>query len=256
MRTVKEIYDYLNEVMPFGMQDTWDNSGLLVNSGRPVTKILTCIDAPMDIVKKAEALGCDMIVTHHPIIFNGMKSLDLTTPGGYALAKGISVISCHTNLDCCDHNLSDIMCERLGLKGYGAVEINREYNGKPVGYGRYADCQPMTPDELAKLCKSAYGCVSIRYVKGDAPITKLACLSGAGSDFWMNAMKEGAEAYVTADVKHHEFLDAKNAGFTIIDCGHYETETWAADYLAELLGSKFSDIEIVTSRLDDYFHTI
>ncbi len=256
MITPKEIYDFLNTVAPFGMQDTWDNSGLLVDCGKPVTRILTCIDAPLDIVKKAEELGCDMIVTHHPIIFNGMKSLDTATPGGYALANGISVISCHTNLDCCDYNLSDIMCERLGLKGYGGVEINREYNGQPVGYGRYADCEPITPDELAKKCKEAYGCTSIRYVKGNSPITKIACLSGAGSDFWMKAMNEGAQAYVTADVKHHEFLDAKNAGFTLIDCGHYETECWAADYLAKLISEKFPEIEIVPSMLEDYFHTV
>ncbi len=256
MYSVKDIYDYLDSVAPFGMQDSWDNSGLLVDCAKPVTKILTCIDAPMDIVMKAEALGCDLIVTHHPIIFNGMKQLDTTTPGGYAFSRGISVISCHTNLDCCEHNLSDIMCERLGLKGYGAVEVNREFDGKPVGYGRYADCEPMTPEELAKRCKEAYSCTSIRYVKGDSPITKIAFLSGAGSDFWMNALKDGAQAYVTADVKHHEYLDAKRAGMTVLDCGHYETEVWAADCLAELLRKKLSDIEIIPSKLDDYFHTV
>ena len=256
MPNVKEIFDFLNTVAPFGMQDTWDNSGLLVNCENEVHKILTCIDATMDIVKKAEALGCDLIVTHHPIIFNGVKQLDTSFPGGYAFSKGISVISCHTTLDCCEHNLSDIMAERLGLKGDSAVTYNREFDGKPVGYGRYADCEPMTPDELAAICKEAYGCVSIRYVKGTAPITKIAFCSGAGSDFWMDAQKEGAQAYVTADVKHHEFLDAKNSGFTVIDCGHYETETWAADLLSDLICEKFSDVEVVVSRLAAYFHTI
>lgn len=253
MATLRDIYNYIDSFAPFAMQDGFDNSGLLVNSGKPEAgRVLLALDATIKAVDEAVSLNCDTLITHHPVIFHKLASLDTSSPAAYALSKGVSVISAHTNLDSADYNISDIMCHLLGLNNTGEIlSVNRSYNGKPVGYGRIATCEPMTTDELVALCKKAFGSAAIRYTEANEPITRVAMCSGAGGEFIFDAHAKGVRAYVTADVKHHEFLDADRLGIAILDCGHYETEVIAMRYLKDKLSEHFLEVEFIIANSTD-----
>lgn len=249
MATLTEIYNCIDSFAPFALQDGFDNSGLLVNAGKTVNRVLLTLDATVGAVDEAVAKNCELVLTHHPVIFHKLASLDTSNPAAYALSKGVSVISAHTNLDSADYNISDIMCDLLGFKNRGELlTANRSYNGKPVGYGTVTDCEPMTTDELAKLCKNTFGSAAVKYTQAKDKISCVALCSGAGGEFVMDAYRHGAQALVTADVRHHEFLEADRLGIAVIDCGHYETEVIAMSYLKEKLSAVFPDVEFVIAN--------
>lgn len=253
MVTLRGIYNYIDSFAPFALQDGFDNSGLLINCGKPqVGRVLLALDVTVKAVDEALNLDCDAIITHHPVIFHKLASLDTSAPAAYALSKGVSVISAHTNLDSADYNISDMMCDLLGFDNTGEIlSVNRSYNGKPVGYGRIATCEPMTTSQLVSLCKKTFGSAAIRYTESSDVITRVAMCSGAGGEFIFDACAKGVHAYITADVRHHEFLDADRLGIAIIDCSHYETEVIAMRYLKDKLSKEFPEVEFVISNSSD-----
>lgn len=247
MTTVKDIYDFIDEIAPFRTQDIWDNAGLLVGRGEmKVKKALLSLDAAIGAIDQAHDNGCELIITHHPVIFRGLKSLDDSLPAARLLKYDIACISAHTNLDSAEYSISDMMVDKLGLKNtHELMDVNRRdsMTGRAVGYGAIAECEnEMTPYELARLCKESFNCVAIKYVAGKSRIRRVGMISGAGSEGLYQAHKMGLDAFITAEVKHHEFLDANRLGITLIDAGHYETEAIAMPYLMKLLEEKFPDV--------------
>ncbi|MCD7822552.1 MAG: Nif3-like dinuclear metal center hexameric protein [Oscillospiraceae bacterium] len=252
MTTVRDIYNYIDSFAPYRTQDSWDNSGLLVGDGdEPVTKALCALDASIPAILEAEKLGCQLILTHHPVIFHPLKSLDPTVPAALMFRKGIACISSHTNLDSAEYGISDMMVDKLGLKNlHKIVDINRNdpVTGRVVGYGAVGETdKEMTPDELAKLCKERFGCIAIKYVAGNRNIKTVGMISGAGGSYLGNAYEMGCDAYISGDVKQDNFIEAERLGITLIDAGHFETETIAMEYLKEVLSKKFTDVEFVVS---------
>lgn len=253
MAKIGEIYEFLNSLAPFETQDSFDNSGLLVgDKNQEATRVLLAMDATPEAINEAKRLGCNLLVTHHPVIFNGIKALTPELPAYMLLNNGISCISAHTNLDCAEYGISDIMCDLLGFENiHQLVDANRkDKEGNEVGYGAVGICCEMTPESLAMLCKQVFKTNGLRYVAGNRTIKKVAMISGAGGDFWWHASKLGADAYITADVKHHQFLDAHSAGLTLIDAGHHETEVVAMPYLQKVLSERFGDTEFLVSQLE------
>lgn len=253
MTMVKDIYNFIDEIAPFRTQDSWDNSGLLVGrSEEKVTRVLLSLDATIGAVDQAHDSGCELIITHHPVIFHGLMSLDDSLPAARLLKYDIACISAHTNLDSAEYSISDMMVDTLGLKNsHQLIDVNRRdtVTGRAVGYGATAECEDeLTPYELARLCKERFNCVAIKYVAGKRKIRRVGMVSGAGSECLYQAHKMGLDAFVTAEVKHHEFLDAQRLGLTLIDAGHHETEAIAMPYLKKLLEEKFSDVSFELAR--------
>ncbi|MCD7888394.1 MAG: Nif3-like dinuclear metal center hexameric protein [Oscillospiraceae bacterium] len=253
MTTVRDIYNYIDSFAPYRTQDSWDNSGLLVGDGdEPVTKALCALNASIPAILEAERLGCQLILTHHPVIFEPLKSLDSTVPAALLFKKGIACISSHTNLDSAEYGISDMMVDKLGLKNlHKIVDINRSdpVTGRIVGYGAIGECESeLTPEELAKLCKESFNCIAIKYVAGNRNIKTVGMISGAGGSYVTNAFEMGCDAYVSGDVKQQDFIEAERLGITLIDAGHFETETIAMEYFKEKLGEKFPDIEFIVSK--------
>ncbi len=253
MTTVREIYNYIDSFAPYRTQDSWDNSGLLVGDGdEAVTKALCALDASIPAIIEAERLGCQLILTHHPVIFDPLKSLDSTAPAALLFKNGIACISSHTNLDSAEYGISDMMVDKLGLKNlHKLVDINRSdpVTGRVVGYGAIGETEKeMTPEELAKLCKERFNCIAIKYVSGNKNIKTVGMISGAGGSYVTNASELGCDAYVSGDVKQQDFIEAERLGITLIDAGHFETETIAMDYLKDVLSKKFADVEFVVSK--------
>lgn len=244
---IKSIYDYIDSIAPFSTCDTYDNAGLLIgDENAEVNRVLLAIDITHEVIDEAAAKECELIITHHPVIFNPLKSLKKGSIH-YRLAENeIAVISAHTNLDMAKGGVSDMMLELLGLDGTEIFEVKGERNGEVFGYGKLCSLdEEMTAIELASLAKNAFGTECVRYVDGRKPIKRIAVCSGSGGSLVELAHRLGCDGYITGDLKHDHFIDAKNFGLTVVDAGHFYTEAIFAEFLAKKLRAEFPDIEFI-----------
>lgn len=253
MTTVGQIYDYIDSFAPFRTQDSFDNSGLCVGTReQEVSRVLLALDATYRVVDEAKECGCQLILTHHPVIFHPMKHLDVSYPAARALSYGISCIGCHTCLDSAPYGISDMMIDLLGFENMHVTPlINRSdpKTGAPVGYGAMGRCKKMTPKELAHLAKEKFKSAGLKWVDGGRDIEIVACGSGSCVEIMEYAKEMGAQAVITADVKLDRFHEAERIGVTLIDAGHYETEVICLPYLQKKLTEKF-DLECILTDTD------
>lgn len=242
MVTVGDIYEYIDKIAPFSLQESYDNSGLIIgNMQNEVTRVLTALDITHEVVDEAVKTGAQLIVTHHPVIFRPLRSIDTSTPAAKLVANGISVISAHTSFD--SAQLNDVLCGVIDLMPEGALH---EENGAKCGY--VCSCNAVGADIIAKELKMSLGCRVVRYNDCKKPISKIAVCSGSGGDFLPDAIEKGCGAYITGDVKHSVFIDAHNAGVTVFDAGHFHTENIFCDYVAALLSQRFADIDCSVAK--------
>ncbi|MBQ7835150.1 MAG: Nif3-like dinuclear metal center hexameric protein [Ruminiclostridium sp.] len=244
---VRDVYSYINEIAPFNTQDAFDNSGLLTGSmDKEVEKIAVCLDITNEIVDECVKTGVDLIVAHHPVIFKKLSCIEENTPVCGLVRNNIAAICVHTPIDMAKGGISDIMFELMGFGSPdGAEVLHVIHRDKNLGYGKIAELEfGISAQYLAETAKEAFNCTSVKYVDGGKTINRVAVCSGAGSDEVYTAMEKGVDAIITGDVKWHAFVDAKNAGLTVVDAGHYHTETIVCTYLLDLLNNKFPDAEI------------
>ena len=241
MVTVKDVFEHINAAAPFKDQESYDNSGL--NIGRmdeEVTTVLTALDATADVVSDAERLGAQLIVTHHPVIFDPIKQIELHSVQGRLARAGISLIAAHTSFDSAVMN--DILCERLGLVPEKPLRVD---NGVPIGY--FCSNVELSPAELAERIASALGNTCIRFNDMGGVVRKAAVCSGSGGSFLPDVIAEKADCLITGDVKHNVFVDAFNAGVTVIDAGHYHTEVIFCEYMQKSLSEAFPELNVITA---------
>lgn len=234
----KDIFDFLCEKYPLDTACDFDNPGFLVgNKENETKKVLVALDCDLKAIERARNCGCNLIVTHHPVIFDPLKSVTKGSVVYELIENGISVISMHTNLDIAEGGVNDCLCKVLGLKD---VEIFEVADGFMLRKG----VSPISdPHALAESIKQNLG-GTVRYVAG-RPIKNVLVCSGAGGDFLEDAIKGGFDALITADVKHHLFLEALNAGISLFDAGHYHTENVVIKPLCEILKDKFATLEFI-----------
>ncbi len=244
MVTVKDISDYIDSLAPYSTKCQWDNCGILVgDENNEVHKIGFALDLTMETLNDAVENEVDMIVTHHPIIFKAQKSF-LKGNMAYELAyHGISAVSAHTCFDCARGGVNDVLCELFGLTDVEKVP-SEECIVPMVRIGNLRCEDKLTSVQFAKLVSEKLG-TTVRLVESERKIGRVAVCGGAGMDFFEDAVNMGADAYVTGDISHHEMLEAKAMGVTVIASGHFETENPAMAYLKKYIEEKFSDIETV-----------
>ena len=240
MITVKNISDFINSIAPYNTKCEWDNCGILVgDKEREVKKIGFALDLTSEVINDAEENGVDLIITHHPIIFRPMKSF---TKGNlaYELAiSGISAISAHTNFDCANGGVNDVLCELLGITNAEGVPDEE----CPVPMARIGEIEPMSSVDFAKKVADVLG-TTCRVADSDKIIKKVAVCGGAGpDDFLFTSALMGADAILTGEIKHHIFLAAKEMGITAIQAGHFETENPAVSVLMKYIENEFKDVE-------------
>ncbi len=242
MITVKDVSDFIDEIAPYKTQCSWDNCGILIgNPEAKIKKIGLCLDLTEETLENAKKNGADLIITHHPAIFSGQKSF-LSDNLIYKTAmSSIAVISAHTCFDCADGGVNDILCEILGLSDVKPVS-SEELSAPMVRMGKTE--KEYTPEELAKLVSEKLH-TTVRLVDGKDKISSVAVCGGAGMDFLFDAIKSGAGAYITGEIKHHEMLLAKEKGITVISAGHFETEYPAMNKLKDILAKKFKELDFV-----------
>lgn len=241
MVNVKTISDYINSFAPYSTQCSWDNSGLLVGDGeREVNKAGICLDLTDETLNEAKKQGVDLVITHHPLIFTPQKSF-LKGDNAYELAvSGISLISAHTPFDCAVGGVNDVLCEILEIKDVSDVDSDEVQ----VPMARIGNIEPRSSLDFAAFVSKKLGTVC-RVVDCENTVSRVAVCGGAGMDFYRDAIKMGADAYVTGEIKHHEMLMAKQMGVTVIEAGHFETENPAMSALKIKLEKEFTDTEFV-----------
>ncbi len=245
MITVNDIFKFLNDRFPTDTACDFDNVGLLIGSGKtPVKKAVVSLDCMLDTVSFAKSIGAELIVTHHPVIFNGLKSVLSDSAVYEAIASGISVISMHTNLDVGSGGVNDTLCKLLGL---GEITEYIAEDGYKLKCG---SINATEPEDFAKFLKDTLGTV-VRFTKGTRPIERVLVCSGSGGGYLYDAIKGGFDALVTADVKHSILVDAANAGFSIFDAGHLATEDIIVFPLCEMLSDSFTDVQFTEYHTDN-----
>ena len=245
MTELKEIYGYLKELAPLELAEDWDNPGLLVDCGRPVGRILTCLDITGPVMREAQEKGCDLVVSHHPVIFRPLKALQEGQVPCLLLKAGISAICMHTNLDAAPGGVNDTLAQRMGL---------REVEPFAEGMGRIGWINEMSAHQLAQETARVLH-ARVQWADGGKPIRRLALITGSGGSMLEDAIRAGADALLTGEASHHAALDALAAGVTLVAAGHYATEFPVAQTLATRLGDRFRNLEVLVSETDrDPYH--
>ncbi len=242
MIACSEIIRFMEQTAPVELAEDWDNVGLLVGTKDCfVKRIMVCLDITSSSVRVAAAEKVDMIITHHPVIFKGIKNLTQDNAKGRLLFElmrnNIGVYSAHTNLDFAEYGVNDRLAGALGL-------TKLEMLGKGPGKTGYLPDKKSHADFIA-MVKCALNVPFVRTTgKNCLTVHKVAVFSGSFDDDLEAFMKSGADAMVTGDLKYHTALDASEAGLCIIDAGHFNTEKIILPILAASLATKFPAIEV------------
>ena len=248
---VRDIVAAIEEFAPLGIQEKWDNSGLCIGSPEDeVNSVLLGLDCTPELVDEAVACGADMIVTHHPLIFSGLKKISPEDLVGAAVIKavkaGISIYAAHTSADKVIAGVSGAMAARLGL---GNVTILDE-DGDGTGLGVVGDLpEALTAAEAVKLVKERFSLKAMRASRPvEGKISRVAMCGGSGGSLIAAAQAAGAQLYISGDISYHNFFTKE--GFMIMDIGHYESEIEIVDILFSLLRKKFPTFAVrITQNL-------
>lgn len=248
MTTVYDIYSFIEDLAPYRLQEGYDNSGLNVGEmSAEVRSVLVALDCTAEVAREACQRDFDLVLTHHPVIFRGLKTLVPNDPAVILAAGGKNALSMHTNFDSAEGGMNDVLCKMLGLKPESALH---EEHG--VGCGYVCECDGMNVRELAQRAKDVLGCRVVRFSGGEREISRVGVCSGSGGSFLADAAEKGCQVLLTGDVKHDVFIDGENMGISVIDAGHFYTENIFCEFIAGELKNKFSDlrVEIAVSNRD------
>lgn len=244
--SIKQIIQAIEQAAPLSLQEEWDNCGLLVgSSARPCTGVMLALDVTPSVVSQAIETGCNLIVSHHPLIFKGVKVINDLTPQGAAIIEaiegGVSVYCAHTSLDNAPapFGVSCMMAEILGADIISPLSAS--------GTGVLARLrQPLSPSEFAAKVREAFTSRGARISSGaDVGMIELVALGSGACGFLIpQAIDAGAQAMVTSDVRYHDFLDYGKSIF-IVDLTHFDTEKCTKEIFKRIISQKipnFADV--------------
>ncbi len=236
--TVGRVYDAINAFAPFETAEEWDNAGLLAGSpSGDVKNILCALELNPSVLEEAVAKGCNLIVTHHPILFHARQNLREDDPEGALLCNlvrsGMALIAAHTNFDGANPGVNDALCDCLGLRDISPAEEGMRI-GTPMQF---------TLGDFADFARDALGGPIRVYGEDNKAIHRVAVLGGAGGDFAHLAKANGADVYLTGEIAHHKAWDAYLRGVCILEAGHAATELPCVDLLKRCLQTALSGVE-------------
>lgn len=243
---LQDIINIIESVAPLSYQEAWDNSGLQVGDrNAEVHEALLTVDVTKSVVNEAISMGCDLIISHHPLIFRGLKQLTGTTPQErcvmQALRHNIAIYSAHTSMDSYLHGVSGRMAEKLGIRDYRILIPSVSH--AEAGLGVIGDLpQPMDNEEFVAFVARVFATpnTSLRWVEGSyKQVRKVAICGGAGAEFLEQAIAQGADAFVSADFKYHELQNAYQR-ITVVDMDHWVSEHFTREIFEQLLSPYIS----------------
>lgn len=242
---VNELTAWLESRYPASSAEEWDNVGLLVGDDtREVTHVFLALDLTKDTLSEALDAGADMIITHHPMIFKGMKKINNHDFQGRKvlslIRNGIAYYAMHTNYDIL--GMAKLSADRLKLREQEILTVTEEGQG----LGRFGLLpHKMSLRECAEHVKKAFGIPEVRvYGDPEKEVERAAVCTGSGKSLMEDVLAFGAEVYVTGDIDHHTGLDAVEQGICLIDAGHYGTEYIFMEAMKQQLALAFPELTL------------
>ena len=239
--SVGDIIGHLNRIAPPELAEEWDNPGLQVGqSDRPVASIRIALDPTPEVVDSACRAGCDLLITHHPLIFRPLKCVDGNTVTGriiyQALSHEMAIVAAHTNLDAAPGGLNDLLAERMGLKQLRPLTQGRVPD---LGIGRVGTLhRPLTLADLVHQLKRDLDLTRVTVAgRSDLVVSQAAVCTGSGSGLWGAFVQSGAQAYISGDLHYHNARDAWDLDLGLVDIGHFASEKMVVDLLSRKLQS-------------------
>ena len=247
----KEIIDYLDSRFRPELQEDYDNSGFLLGDEESEYHgALVALDLTPEVVDEAIACGLNLIVTHHPFIFRGLKRLTSRQPEGrlvqQLIKNDIAVYAAHTNLDNLPWGVNGILCEKLGLSNCHILKPIA--SDSEAGAGMVGELEQAVPlKDYLQQVKQVLGLPALRYAGGSGRVHRVALCGGAGSFLIADAVAAQADLYLTADLKYHDFQQATSR-MALADVGHYESEQFAKEIIFHAISEKFSNFALRISE--------
>lgn len=241
MPKVSQIFDFTQTFAPVETAEQWDNCGILVgDKNADIKKAMLCLDITNEVVAEAVDSDCQLIISHHPVIFSPLKAVEKGSVVYNLIKADISAICLHTNLDLTNEDGVNVcLAKALNLKDIHPAKDDYLYIGQLN--------RPMSSDEFALYVKDALRCNGVRYTSGK-DISTVAVSSGAGSDSVELFDKYNFDAFVTGELKHHHFLYAKEHNICAVEAGHYNTEDVVITPLLKKLQDKFDSVSFIKSE--------
>jgi dinuclear metal center YbgI/SA1388 family protein len=250
--------EWVERIAPHELAEEWDHSGFQIHCGEEsIERVLLCLDVTDATIREAKELSVDMIISHHPLIFDGIYSLNFSDPMGKKIQEliksNISLYSAHMTYDKSNTGNTVQMAERLGLSGF---PLSGKASGEDEDFSVLVAQlkRPLSLDQLVEAVRTGLKVEAneIRLViSNQLPITKVGLCAGSGGDYLQQMIQEECQVYITGDVKYHLAMDAKESGITLIDPGHFGTEKFfASDFEKQLSALAGSDVEILISKFD------
>ncbi|MBR4230305.1 MAG: Nif3-like dinuclear metal center hexameric protein [Bacteroidales bacterium] len=239
---IKEVITFLDNRFHPEYQEDYDNSGFLVGDGEAeCTGVLVALDLTSDVLREAERLGMNLIVTHHPFIFGGLKRITDRSEAGRMVMdmvrQGVATYAAHTNLDNLPDGVNGILCKKLGL--VGCTILKPITQGVSLGAGMVGELEQETSaEEFLRMVKERLSLPWIRLSGNRESVKKVAVCGGSGAFLISDAINSGADVYLTADLKYHDFQRTEGR-MLLADIGHYESEQFAKEIIYNAILEKF-----------------
>lgn len=245
---VRDIYEFINSIAPFSTAESWDNSGLILGSPNlKCNKIMLVLDITRSVVDEAIENNVDLIITHHPVIFSPLKTIDYDSNIARLIAANVSVISTHTCFDSAQGGMNDILCNKLGLVNVKSVSTDDGFSF------RLGTVEKLTlAREFAKSTAEALNSKCVNYSLGEKEIKTVAVCSGAGGSLSELVIKLGVDAFITGELKYNNVIELYESGVSVIVAGHFETEQIFKEELKSKITEKFNDITVITAKEESY----
>ncbi len=252
--TIGQITEYLEGLAPLNLQESYDNCGLLMGDKNTLVKsALITLDCTEEIIREAIAEGANLIIAHHPLIFSGLKKITNETyierTVALAIKNDIAVYALHTNLDNVIHGVNAKICDVLHLENRKILLCKKGSTDSGSGMIGELKSAEKTEDFLFRI-KSSFGAGSLRHtVVLKDKVQKIALCGGSGSFLLKEAMKQGADVFISSDFKYHQFFDSENQ-IVIADIGHYEAEKFTKELIYDFLREKFPTFALRLSKIN------
>lgn len=248
---VKDIIEIIERTAPLRFQEEWDNSGLQAGFREDsVDKVLVCLDVTEAVVEEAAANGCQMIISHHPLI---IKALNQVSDSTYqqrcvvkALGKGIAIYSAHTSLDNAPEGVNHKIAELIGLQNLRWLQARDEESGSGL-IGELS--VPEIDSAFLHRIQSVFGVECLRHSECNGrEIKTIALCGGAGASLMREAVKQGADCFITGEFHYHDYFE--NDGMLLAELGHYQSEKFTIDLLAGMLNAGCSSLNVLKTSID------
>lgn len=249
---MSQLMEEIEQLCPRNFAMDWDNVGLLCGrSDKAVKTVLLAVDATDAVIDEACVRGADALITHHPLIFHGVKQVNDTDYVGRRILKlvrhDIACYACHTNFDVM--GMADAAADELKLQDRKVLEITYEDDISREGLGRIGSLpEYMKLRDFAVRVRDVFHVARVRcYGDPEQPVVTAAILPGSGKDEIDLALKAGADVMVTGDITHHVGIDAVEKGIAVIDAGHFGVEKLFLPYMKQFLNREAPEIAVLES---------